>query len=95
VEVVVMSVKDDLKAKVAGFVKDTPEWPVFLRWISQNDVKTSAQLKSVLSAQIKDCDQKLKFYAKSREGRNARVLRPTAKRLDFLKLCRDKIVKYL
>lgn len=90
-----MAVKDDLKAKVADFVKETPEWPVFLRWISQNNIKTKAQLKSVLSAQIKDCDKKLKFFAKSREGRNARILRPVAKRLDFLKLCRDKIVKYL
>ncbi len=90
-----MAVKEDLKAKVPEFVKNSPEWTVFLRWISQNDVKTRAQLKSVLSAQIKDYDEKLKFYAKSREGRNARVLRPAAKRLDFLKLCRDKIVKYL
>ena len=90
-----MAVKDDLKSKVPDFVKDCPEWTVFLRWISQNEIKTRAQLKSVLSAQIKDCDQKLKFYAKSREGRNARLLRPCAKKLDFLKLCRDKIVKYL
>ncbi|VVB81879.1 Uncharacterised protein [uncultured archaeon] len=90
-----MAVKDDLKKKVADFVKETPEWPVFLRWISQNDIKTRAQLKSVLNAEIKDYDQKLKFYAMSREGRNVRLLRPCAKKLDFLKLCRDKIVKYL
>ena len=90
-----MTVKEELKGKVPDYVKDTPEWPVFLKWISQEKVKTVAQLKSVLNAEIKECDKKLKLFAKSREGTNARVLRSCAKKLDFLQLARDRIVKYL
>ncbi len=90
-----MTVKEDLKAKVPDFVKETPEWPVFLRWISQNKIQTRSQLKFELNEAIKDCDKQLKLFAKSREGTNARVLRACARKLDFLKLARDKIVKYL
>ena len=90
-----MTVKEDLKAKVPDFVKDTPEWPVFLKWISQNKIQTRSQLKFELNQDIKDCQEKLVEFAKSREGTNARVLRACAKKLDFLKLARDKIAKYL
>ena len=90
-----MAVKEDLKAKVPDFVKATPEWPVFLRWISQKKIASRAQLKFELVQDIKDCQKKLSEFAKSREGTNARVLRASAKKLDFLKLVRDKITKYL
>jgi hypothetical protein len=90
-----MTVKEDLKAKVPAFVRDTPEWPVFLRWISQNRIKTRAQLKFELNQDIKDCQKKLSEFSRSREGTNNRILRACAKKLDFLKLARDKIVKYL
>ena len=90
-----MTVKEDLKAKVPDFVKAAPEWPVFLRWISQNKIETHSQLKFELAEDIRDCQKKLGEFAKSREGTNARVLRACARKLDFLKLARDKIAKYL
>jgi len=90
-----MTVKEDLKAKVPDFVKETPEWPVFLKWVSQKKIASRAQLKFELNQEIKDCQQKVKDFAKSREGTNARVLRSCARKLDFLHLARDKIVKYL
>ena len=90
-----MPVKEYLKGKVPKYVKDTPEWLVFLRWLSQNNIKTRVQLNSVLNAEIRECEKMLKQFAKSREGTNARVLRSCAKKLGFLKLCRDKIAKYL
>ncbi|MBW3016663.1 hypothetical protein KY309_03580 [Candidatus Woesearchaeota archaeon] len=91
-----MAVKEVLKESVPDFVKQTPEWPVFLRWISQRNIKTKAQLKSVLNAEIKDNQKKLESFSKPRTaGTNSRVLRPAAKRLDFLKVCRDRILKYL
>ena len=90
-----MSVKEDLKVKVPDFVKDTPEWPVFLKWITQKKIATRAQLKFELEQDIKECQKKVNEFAKSREGTNARVLRAWAKKLDFLKLSRDKITKYL
>lgn len=91
-----MTVKEDLKAKVPAFVKDTPEWSVFLKWISQNKVKTRIQLKSKLDTKISDCQTLLKKRSSDmRGGTNNRLTRQCAKRLDFLKLARNKIVKYL
>jgi hypothetical protein len=90
-----MTVKEDLKEKVPDFVKTTPEWPVFLKWISQNKIRTRSQLKFELNQDIRDCQKKLANFAQSREGTNNRILRACAKKLDFLKLARDKIVKYL
>jgi len=90
-----MTVKEELREKVPAYVRDTPEWPVFLRWISQKKITTRSQLKFELAEEIKDCDKKLKHFAKSREGTNARLLRSSARKLDFLKLARDRIVKYL
>ena len=89
-------VKEVLKKKVPDFVKGTPEWSIFLRWISQKKVETPAQLKSTLKAEIDKCQKELKQNMSSmRQGTNNRLVRSCAKRLDFLKLARDKIVKYL
>ena len=91
-----MSVKEDLKKKVPDFVKSTPEWSVFLKWISQKKVKTAAQLKSTLNAEIKECETVMKKRMReSRLGTSTRIVRRCAKELDFLKLARNKIVKYL
>jgi len=91
-----MAVKDDLKESVPDFVKRTPEWSVFLKWISQNNVKTEAQLKKKLKDQIKDCQALLNTRMKdSRSGTNNRIVRQCAKKLKFLKLSRDKIAKYV
>ena len=91
-----MAIKDDLAKKVPDFVKTTPEWHVFLTWISQNEIETRAQLIAVLNEQIK-------FYQNfvtnnlegSREGTNARKVRQSAQQLNFLRLAREKIVKYV
>lgn len=91
-----MAVKDDLKKRVPDFVKASPEWPVFLRWVAQRDVKTSSQLLSVLKNEISDCQEKLKTgLSTSKLGTANRLNVRYAKKLDFLKVCRDKIAKYL
>ena len=89
-------VKEALKKAVPDFVKQTPEWIVFLRWISQNKVRTRDQLKKKLSDEIKKCQKQLKTDMKtSVSGTKTRIVRQCAKKLSFLKLARDKIVKYL
>ena len=89
-----MPIKEVLTGKVPDFVKDTPEWPVFLKWISENKIQTLGQLKSVLNAEIKDCQESLnKNMAGSREGTNTRVVRQSAKKLGFLRLVQEAIVK--
>lgn len=90
-----MSFKDVLTAKVPDFVKNSPEWTVFLRWLSQNDITSNAQLNSVLNAQIQDCQLALnKSMSSSFQGTNNRVDHALAKKLDFLKLVKTKIMKY-
>ena len=90
-----MTVKEDLKSKTPKYVSGTTEFQVFLKWVAEKNVKTSTQLKSVLNAEIKDLQTALKKDMSSREGTNSRVQGKRAKQLDFLKLARDKIVKYL
>ncbi|MEM3154003.1 MAG: hypothetical protein QW165_00345 [Candidatus Woesearchaeota archaeon] len=91
-----MAVKDDLLKKVPDFVKATPEWTVFLKWLSQNEIETRDQLIAVLNEQIKFYqDFVTKNQEGSREGTNTRKVREYAKTLDFLKLAKEKIVKYV
>ncbi len=90
-----MTIKEDLKNKTPRYVAETNEFQVFLKWVAEKKIKTSTQLKSVLNAEIKDLQESLNKDMSSREGTNARVQRPRAKQLEFLKLARDKIVKYL
>lgn len=89
-----MPIKEVLNGKVPDFVKETPEWTVFLKWVSENKIQSADQLKSVLNAEIKDCQESLnKNMAGSREGTNTRVVRQCAKKLSFLKLVQEDIVK--
>jgi len=91
-----MPVKEDLKKKVPDFVKETPEWTVFLRWISQRKITTRTQLKSKIDTEIKECQELMKTSMKSmRGGTNTRIVRSCAKKLDFLKLAKNKIIKYI
>ncbi len=91
-----MVMKEVLKRKVPAFVQETPEFSVFLKWVAQNKIASVAQLKSVLNAEIKECQQTMKKNMPAQSmGTNTRVVRKSAKQLDFLKLVRDKIVKYV
>ena len=90
-----MTIKEDLKSKTPKYVSETAEFQIFLKWVAEKKITTSTQLKSVLNAEIKDLEDAFKKDMSSREGTNARVQRPRAQHLDFLKLARDKIVKYL
>lgn len=91
-----MTVKEVLKKNVPDNFQTTPEFSVFLKWVTQNKIQTGTQLKHVLEAEIKELQESLnRNMHGAREGTNARVTRQRAKQLDFLKLCRDKICKYL
>ena len=91
-----MAIKADLEKKVPDFVKNTTEWSTFLNWMSQNEIETRDQLIAVLNAQIKFYqDFVTKNLEGSREGTNARKVREYAQTLSFLKLVREKIVKYV
>lgn len=91
-----MGVKEDLKRKVPERVKSTPEWHVFLHWLKENRVRTADELKSRVADEIGRYEELLKKRQKDmRLGTNMRLVRSYAYRLSFLKLCRDKICKYV
>lgn len=91
-----MSIKEVLKKNVPESSQTTPEFSVFLKWVSQKKIQTSIQLKHVLNAEIDELQDSLnRNMSGSREGTNTRINRQRAKQLDFLKLCREKICKYL
>jgi len=91
-----MTVKEVLKKNVPDKFQTTPEFSVFLKWVAEKKVQTSTQLKHVLDAEIQELQGSLnRNMSGSREGTNTRVVRQRAKQLDFLKLCREKICKYL
>ena len=89
-------VKVLLKKQVPAYVQETPEWGVFLRWVSQKKIRTRDQLKKTIKDEIKKCQETMnKNMASMRNGTNTRIVRQCAKKLDFLKLARDRIVKYV
>jgi hypothetical protein len=89
-------VKEVLKKSVPDFVKGTREWTVLLRWISQKNIRTRDQLKKTVREEIKTCQEVMKTRMRHmRGGTNTRIVRQCAKRLDFLKVVRDRILKYL
>jgi hypothetical protein len=91
-----MSVKEVLKKNVPEKFQFTPEFSVFVKWVAQKKIQKSTQLKHVLNAEIKELQDSLnRNMSGSREGTNTRINRQRAKQLDFLKLCRDKICRYL
>ncbi len=91
-----MAIKAELEDKVPDSMKATPEWTVFLAWMKENEIETRDQLVAVLDAQIRFYqDFVTKNLEGSREGTNARKVRESAKTLNFLRLAKEKIVKYV
>lgn len=91
-----MAFKEDIKNKVPAYLQETPEFKVFTALIKKENIKGPASLAAYLDSNM----EKLKadFKEKSRsnsEGRMSRQLRPIAKKLDFLKMVKQKFVKYL
>lgn len=91
-----MAFKDNIKKKVPAYMQGTPEFKVFLALVKKEDIRGSASLRVYLDTNI----EKLKadFKEKKKANRNGsmnRRLRPIAKNLDFLKLVKLKILRYL
>ena len=91
-----MAFKDVVNKKVPDYVKGTPEFKVFRALIKKEDIRGPASLAKYLDTNITKLKTDIKLLSKSnREGTNTRRLRPMTKKLDFLKLVKTKILKYL
>ncbi len=91
-----MAFKNTIKKKIPAYMQGTPEFKVFLALIKKEDIKGPASLRAYLDTSI--AKLKADFKEKKKANKNGsmnRRLRPIAKNLDFLKLIKQKIVKYL
>lgn len=91
-----MTVKDTLRKNVPARLQNSPEFSVFLKWITQRKLRTSKQVEREVDAMIEkyqgwlDSDKKT-----STLGTKSTHLRQHAKRLRFYKTCRDKFCAHL
>ncbi len=91
-----MAFKDTIKKKVPAYMQDTPEFKVFLALVKKEGIKGPASLRAYLDTNI--AKLKADFKEKKKANKNGsmnRRLRPIAKNLDFLKLVKLKILRYL
>ncbi len=89
-------IKEVLAEKVPIRVRKTPEYAIFCRWLSQNDIKFVASAKKTVSSEVINLQKELdKFKKSSGLGTNTRVFRLISKKLQLLKLAQNKILKYL
>ncbi|MBW2973122.1 hypothetical protein KY346_01880 [Candidatus Woesearchaeota archaeon] len=90
-----MAFKEVIKKKVPGYVQATPEFNVFLALVKKENIKGPASLRTYLDANIKKIKTDIKEMNKAnKEGTMTRRLRPMTKKLDFLMLVKNKILKY-
>ena len=88
-----MGFKEDLKNKIPIKYKYTPEFNILLKIIKQNKINTPDKLKKYINKQIKEDQAWLKERQKtSVEGTMNRWLVRRAKRLDFCKVIKKKIL---
>ena len=91
-----MAFKDDIKSKVPAYLQDTPEFRVFTALVKKENIRGPASLSAYLDANMEKLKADFKEKSKSNtEGSMNRQLRPIAKKLDFLKMVKQKFVKYL
>ena len=90
-----MAFKDDIKKKIPAYLQATPEFKIFKALIKKEDIRGPASLKKYLETNIDNLKADFKEKKKSnKEGSMSRRLRTIAKKLDFLKLVKQKFLRY-
>lgn len=91
-----MAFKEDIKKKIPAHLQDTPEFKVFTALIKKEDISGPSSLSAYLDANIEKLKADFREKSKAnKEGSMSRQLGPIAKKLDFLKMIKQKFVKYL
>ena len=60
-----MAFKDVLKAKVPAHLRQTPEFPIIMRMLSQARISNASSLRHWLNVEIKKCSIDLKGFGKA------------------------------
>ncbi len=88
--------KDELKKKIPKKYQETPEFNILLKIIKQKKIKTSEKLKEYTNKQIAEDQNWLKSREKmNKDGTMNRWLVQRAKRIDFYKTLRKKIMSLI
>jgi len=88
-----MAFKDTLKKKVPEDIQYTPEFKTLLALIRKEDIKSAIGLRSYVTNEIKRCQEQLKSLRNGSTKNRHRVL--CAKKIDFLKIIKTKVLRYL
>ena len=88
-----MAFIDTLKKNVPEDIRQTPEFKTLRALLKSENIRSAVGLRSYISAEIKRCQEDLK---KLRNGSTKNRLRVRcAKKLDFLKIIKNKVLRYL
>jgi len=89
-----MTFKEVLKKKVPADLQQTPEFPIILKLIEQEEITGGESLRHWLNVEIRKCEVDLKEFDKAGSTMNRKRVR-CAERIELLKLIHDKILKYV
>ncbi len=88
-----MAFIDTLKKKVPDDIQHTPEFKTLRALIRQQDIRSSVGLRSYVTSDIERCQAELKNHKGGSTKNRLRVR--CAKKLDFLRLIKNKVLRYL
>ena len=89
-----MALIDTLRKKVPEDIQYTPEFNTLRALIRSEDIRSAIGLRSYITSEIDRCQAELKKLSKGPETKNRLRVR-CAKKLDFLKVIRTKVLRYL
>ena len=89
-----MAFIDTLKRKVPDDIQHTPEFKTLRALIKKEDIRSAVGLKSFITSEINRCQKEMNNISKGPETKNRlRVL--CAKKIDFLKIIKQKVLRYI
>jgi len=89
-----MTFKDLLKNKVPANLQNTPEFPIILQMIEQAKITGAESLRHWLNVEAQKCENELREFDKAGSTMNRKRVQ-CAKRIELLKLVRDKILTHV
>ena len=91
-----MALKEELREKLPEEILLTPEYSILSGMIKKEKISSIAGLKRYIEREIRKTDESLRQKKRmQRGGTMTRWLRRDAARLDFLKLIKKRVLRYL
>jgi hypothetical protein len=91
-----MALKDELKNKVSDDIQLTPEFKTLLSIVSRKKIRSADVLKRFVNARIAICQETIKAEGKSNlSGSKQRLLAKCRRELDYFRLIKEKVLRYV